>query len=105
VVRGDHGCDYALELKLPLFADRAHRFGGSCVEQQKDHVVAGYQDRADVCDMGSAAPCLRRALRELLGGMLHSLGIDVWPETLDQECGVRDELDHRRDSNPARTSE
>lgn len=101
MARGDHGCDYALEVKLRLLADRTDLVGGSRVKQEEDHVIAGYQDRANVCDMGSVAPRLRRTLREIVGGMLHSLGIDVWPEALDQECGIRDELDHPCNSNLA----
>lgn len=53
---GDDGCDHALELKLRLFAERPDLFGGSRVKQEKDHVIPGYQDRANVCDMSSVEP-------------------------------------------------
>jgi hypothetical protein len=102
---GNHGCNYSFELKLRLFADRTDLFGGSRVEQEKDHVIAAYQDGANVCDMGAVAPQPRRALREMFGGTLHSLRLDIWPETLDQECGVRYWLDHQCNPNPAPTSE
>ena len=56
MTRGDHGFDYTLELKLRQFADQTDLFGGSRLKQEKDHVIAGYQDRANLCDTGTVAP-------------------------------------------------
>jgi hypothetical protein len=72
------------------FANILDLRGGIGFEQEKDHVVAGHLYRADVRRRASAPLALGRALREALGGALHPLLIEVWPEALDQErCGPR----------------
>jgi hypothetical protein len=90
VARGYHGWYDALELKPRLLTYLLDLCRGVGLEQEKDHVVACYLDRADVCDRTSLPLQLDRALRETLRGVLHPLSIEVWPEALNHERCVRE---------------